>query len=94
MLATSDRRRATYDYKPVDDERWSKAQRIREVCEAHGVDARAAALQYPLRHPAVASVIPGVWKVEEVKTNLALMDSEIPDALWDDLTEAGLARGI
>jgi len=94
LLATADRSRATYDYKPVDDERWTKAQRIREICEAHGVDARAAALQYPLRHPAVASVIPGVRSVEEVRTNLALIDSDIPDSLWDDLAEAGLARRI
>jgi D-threo-aldose 1-dehydrogenase len=60
MLAVSNRKRATYDYKPVDDERWQKAQRIREICDTHAVDIRAAALQYPLRHPAVVSVIPGV----------------------------------
>lgn len=94
LLAVTERRRATYDYKPVDDERWQKAQRIRAVCEAHGVDTRAAALQYPLRHRAVAAVIPGVWTVEEVQTNLALFDSEIPDALWDDLATEGLVRRI
>ena len=55
---------------------------------------RAAALQYPLRHPAVASVIPGVWSVEEVRANLALLAAELPEALWDDLADAGLARQI
>lgn len=94
MLAVTDRKRATYDYKPVDDARWEKAGRIHEVCEAHGVDVRAAALQYPLRHPAVASVIPGVWKVAEVTTNLDLINSDIPPALWDDLAAADLARKI
>ena len=94
LLAATERRRATYDYKPVDDERWAVAQRIRMVCEGHGVDVRAAALQYPLRHPAVASVIPGVWNLEEVKTNLALAQLDIPDALWDELAEAGLAREV
>jgi D-threo-aldose 1-dehydrogenase len=94
LLAQTDRRRATYDYKPVDDVRWERAQRIREICSARGVDARAAALQYPLRHPAVASVIPGVWRLEEVETNLSLFQTEIPDALWDDLADAGLARKI
>lgn len=92
LLAVDERRRATYDYKPVDDARWERAQQIREVCGAHGVDMRAAALQYPLRHPAVASVIPGVRSVEEVRVNLALMAEELPDALWDDLADAGLAR--
>ncbi|MCZ6617032.1 MAG: aldo/keto reductase [Gammaproteobacteria bacterium] len=92
LLAATERKRATYDYRPVDDARWARAQHIRAVCEVHGVDPRAAALQYPLRHPAVASVIPGVWTVEEVKTNLMLIKSDIPDVLWDDLAEAGLAR--
>ena len=51
ILATDDRRQATYDYKPAPDHLWEKAQAIRRMCESHGVDPRAAALQYPLRHP-------------------------------------------
>ena len=94
LLAVDERRKATYDYKPVDDARWERAQQIREVCVAHGADIRAAALQYPLRHSAVASVIPGVWSVEEVRANLDLMAAELPEALWDDLADAGLARRI
>ena len=91
MLARSDRRRATYDYKPVDDTRWHKALKIREICDAHDVDIRAAALQYPLRHPAVAAVIPGVWQVEEVLTNLECFSAEIPSALWEELAAENLA---
>jgi D-threo-aldose 1-dehydrogenase len=94
LLANSERRRATYDYKPVDDVRWEKAQAIRRVCDAHGVDIRAAALQYPLRHPAIAAVIPGSWKVEEVQTNLELFHTPLPDALWVDLAAEGLSREI
>ena len=91
ILATDDRRRATYDYKPAPDHLWRKAQAIRRMCEDHGVDPRAAALQYPLRHPAVAAVIPGVWAVREVEENLALMAADIPTALWRDLAAAELA---
>ncbi len=94
ILATDDRRRATYDYKPAPDHLWKKAQAIRRMCESHGVDPRAAALQYPLRHPAVAAVIPGVWAVEEVRDNLAFYAVEIPDALWRDLADAGLALPV
>jgi len=94
ILAVADRERATYDYEPVDDDRWEKANRIRNVCEAHEVDIRAASLQYPLRHPAVASVIPGIREVDEMTTNLALINAEIPDALWDDLAAAELVRKI
>ena len=94
ILATDDRRRATYDYKPAPERLFEKAQAIRRMCEAHGVDPRAAALQYPLRHRAVAAVIPGVWSTAEVAQNLELFAEPIPDALWRDLAEAELARAI
>ncbi len=94
ILATDERRRATYDYKPAPEKLWRKAQAIRRMCESHGVDPRAAALQYPLRHPAVAAVIPGVWAVHEVETNLELIAADIADALWHDLAEADLAQMI
>ena len=94
ILATDDRRRATYDYKPAPEHLWHKAQAIRRMCESHGVDPRAAALQYPLRHPAVAAVIPGVQAVEEVETNLELVATDLPDALWRDLAAADLARAL
>ena len=94
ILATDERRRATYDYKPAPEALWQKAQAIRRMCESHGVDPRAAALQYPLRHPAVAAVIPGVWAVSEVEANLDLIAADIPDALWRDLAAADLARAI
>lgn len=94
LLATTQRDRATYDYKPVDDERWERAQKIRQICEKHEVDIRAAALQYPLRHPAVASVIPGSISLAELKANLTLVNRPIPSALWSDLEAAGLVRAI
>ena len=94
ILTTDDRERATYDYKPAPDHLWRKAQAIRRMCESHGVDPRAAALQYPLQHAAVAAVIPGVRAREEVATNLDLVACDIPHALWRDLAEAGLAREV
>ena len=94
ILATDDRRRATYDYKPAPEHLWRKAQAIRRRCESHDVDPRAAALQYPLRHAAVAAVIPGVWAVREVEENLALFAAPIPDALWADLADAGLTQAV
>lgn len=94
ILATDDRRHATYDYKPAPDHLWEKAQAIRRMCESHGVDPRAAALQYPLRHPSVAAVIPGVRAMDELETNLDLFARDIPAALWRDLAEAGLAREV
>lgn len=92
LLANPERRRATYDYKPVSDELWNRAQRIRQICNTHGVDMRAAALQYVLSHSAVASVIPGVWRTSEVDDNVALIAQNLPEQLWSDLHQANLAR--
>ena len=94
LLAQTERRFATYDYKPSSDELWEKASAIRVICEKHSVDMRAAALQYPLRHKAVASVIPGVRSLDEMKENIGLIGEEIPDALWRDLDAAGLSPYI
>ena len=94
LLAVTDRAQATYDYKPVDDARWDRVQQIRAVCARHDVPIQAAALQYPLRHPAVASVIPGAKSVAELTANVEFVTTPIPDALWDDLDAAGLAPKV
>jgi D-threo-aldose 1-dehydrogenase len=51
-----------------------------------------AAFQFPLRHPAVVSVIPGGQGVAEMEANLAAAQAEIPSALWADLKAEGLMR--
>jgi D-threo-aldose 1-dehydrogenase len=52
----------------------------------------AAALQFPLMHPAVAAVIPGAKAPSEVEANVKLMRQPIPAALWRDLKSEGLLR--
>ena len=94
LLAQTERRFATYDYKPSPDDLWEKANAILSICEQYGVDRRAAALQYPLRHKAVASVIPGVRSLDGMNENLQLIGAEIPDRLWRDLDAAGLSPYI
>ncbi len=93
LLTNIERSKATYDYRPASDELWNRSQQLREICNRHGVDIRAAALQYPLRHPAVAAVIPGARALDEVLDNRKLIDAPIPDALWDELESTDLTRG-
>jgi D-threo-aldose 1-dehydrogenase len=52
----------------------------------------AAALQFPLGHPAVSSVIPGPNAPDQVRTNLAWMRHEIPPDLWPELKAEGLVH--
>jgi D-threo-aldose 1-dehydrogenase len=54
------------------------------------VPLAAAALQFPLAHPAVAAIIPGPRAAAEFEANLALLRQPIPAALWADLREQGL----
>jgi D-threo-aldose 1-dehydrogenase len=83
---------ATYNYVEAPDDVVAKARRIHEMCARHGVDPKAAALQFPLAHPAVATVITGARKPAEIQANARLMATPIPAGLWDDLRDADLLR--
>jgi D-threo-aldose 1-dehydrogenase len=83
---------ATYNYSPAPDDVLAKARAIKDVCAAHSVPLRAAALQFPLGHPAVATVVVGARTPSEVDDTMAMAAVEIPGNLWDDLKERGLMR--
>jgi D-threo-aldose 1-dehydrogenase len=76
---------ATHDYVAAPAQLIDKAQRIEAVCQRHGVELGAAAMQFPLFHPAVCSVIPGALGVTEVKQNVGRMSAKIPSDLWSEL---------
>lgn len=63
---------------------------IEAVCARHGVPLIAAAIQFPLGHAAVSSVIPGGKSTAEVRSNVELMNVPIPAAFWSELKAAGL----
>ena len=69
-----------------------KVAKIEQVCADHKVALPAAALQFPLTHPSVCSVIPGSRNTDELKRNLDLFRTPIPKTLWSDLKSAGLMR--
>jgi len=90
VLATGVTQAARYDYAAVPGEIAARVEAIQQVCSRHDVDLRAAALQFPLAHPAVASVIPGAVSALEVQGNLKSMARSIPDDFWEGLKENGL----
>jgi len=81
---------ATYNYTPVDPETLGRAQRIYDVCAAERVDVGAAALQFPLAHPAVVTVVAGLRSVGEVRSAVERLNAELPASLWEHLREEGL----
>jgi D-threo-aldose 1-dehydrogenase len=90
ILAVGPRAGATFNYRAAPPEMMDKAARIAQVCERHQVPLKAAALQFILAHPAIASVIPGARSVAEVEENARMVELAIPGELWAELKEAGL----
>jgi D-threo-aldose 1-dehydrogenase len=76
---------ATHDYVAAPAPLIEKAQKIEAICRRHGVELGAAAMQFPLFHPALCSVIPGALSVGEVKQNVERMGVKIPSDLWSEL---------
>ena len=92
ILATGAVPGARYNYQPASPELLDRVARIEAVCRAHGVPLAAAAIQFPLGHKAVASIIPGAISPAEVERNRNLIEQAIPAELWADLRSAGLLR--
>ena len=90
ILAVGASAGATYDYKPALPPVLDKVRRIEAVCRRHGVELPTAALQFPLGHPRLASIVAGATKPDEVRQNVARMAVPIPADLWRELKHEGL----
>ncbi len=92
VLATGPKPGAYYNYSEAPQDVLDRVARIEVVCTRHSVRLIEAALQFPLQHPSVVSVIPGGQRPAEVESNRALLDAKLPAALWADLKKEGLLR--
>lgn len=92
ILATGPIVGARYDYAPASEEILRRVRALNDVCVAHDTPLIAAALQFPLGHPAVKSVIPGASSPYEVRQNVEIFETPIPADLWSDLKSQGLIR--
>jgi D-threo-aldose 1-dehydrogenase len=90
ILATGAAAGAIYDSRPATPAVLDRVRRIEAICARHGVPLGACALQFPLGHPAVASVVFGAKSAAEVKRNVGWFETDIPADLWRDLARAGL----
>lgn len=92
ILATGSDNPGIYNYQSPTDDILERVRGMEAACERHGVALAAAALQFPLAHPVVASVIPGADTPERVRQNLANIQAPIPDAFWQELRAQSLIR--
>ncbi len=83
---------ATFNYEPAAAALLDKANKLADICESHGTTLPAAALAFPLAHPAVAGIAVGCRTPAEVHTNASLARTHVPTPLWSDLKSAGLLR--
>jgi D-threo-aldose 1-dehydrogenase len=81
-----------YNYREAPSDLVARARRIQAVCERHGVPLRAAAVQFPLGHPAVQTVLVGCRSAEQVEDSVRMFETPIPSAMWDELRAEKLVR--
>tara|TARA_B100000029_G_scaffold58977_1_gene53120 strand:- start:12226 stop:13209 length:984 start_codon:yes stop_codon:yes gene_type:complete len=85
ILAQGSINGAKYNYQPAPLPILETVRQIEAICTNHGVPLKAAALQFPLAHPAVISVIPGARSPEEVNENVKMIEFDIPTEFWSEL---------
>jgi D-threo-aldose 1-dehydrogenase len=76
---------AQHNYMEPSREVIDRVRRLEVVCARHGVSLGAAALQFPLAHPAVVAVLPGPRTAEQVEASVRWLEETIPDGLWREL---------
>lgn len=94
ILATGPTASARYFYEAAPQDIVSRTSAIQARCEAHGVPLGAAALQFALGHPAVASVVPGFATARQLAQACDWLATPIPPALWETLCADGLLQGL
>ena len=94
ILATGTRHQATplYDYAPAPEEMIKRTGDIEDICEKYNVNLAAAALQFPMAHPAVSSVIPGLSSPRRIAQTIDLYNEKIHPDFWSELKTNRLIR--
>jgi len=76
---------AKFDYEVAPSALVAEAQRLDGICSAHAVSLKAAAIQFPLTHRAVAAVLTGARSEDELRDNVAMFETPLPPGLWNAL---------
>ncbi len=92
ILATGAIPGAKYEYADAPAAILERVQRMEAVCATYGVSLKAAALQFPLAHPAVTTIVPGAAHPSQVDENIDLLSQSIPPDVWAALKSEGLLR--
>ena len=83
-ILTNPQAGATFNYQPATPEVLARAQKIEKFFTERGVSLAQAALQFPMRHPAISAILVGCRSEYEVKRNVELYNTTISDEIWDE----------
>ena len=81
-----------FNYAPADEATLAAAADLAAICERHEVPLKAAAIQFPFAHPAIACVLSGTVEQRHLRENAEFLEIDIPAALWADIRAAGHVR--
>lgn len=76
---------ATYEYGAAPREMLERARTLAAAAELHGIELPDLAIQHPLRHPAITTVVLGMRTARQVRENLARAAARIPEELWEQI---------
>ena len=80
----------TYNYRKPSKEIINKIKIIEKICKDFEVNIGAVSLQFPLLHPSVVSIIPGMINENQVKANIENLAKPIPKELWKELKKQSI----
>ena len=83
---------ALFNYENAPQELLDKARALKAICERHGANLKAAAIQFVLAHPAIVSTIPGPASIAQLEDNVAMSQLAIPPEVWAEMKSEGLIR--
>jgi D-threo-aldose 1-dehydrogenase len=75
----------TFDYHAAPESLFERRRVLEQTCARYDVPLAAAAIQFPLLHPAVTSVVVGARTPGEIEEDVRLLDLPVPDGLWDSI---------
>jgi D-threo-aldose 1-dehydrogenase len=90
ILATGPVKNANFHHQAAGQEILDRVTKMQNICNEFNVPLAAAAIQFPLKHPAISSVVIGSRSAQRMQQNVDYYHTDIPDALWSALKEKNI----
>ncbi|MGD0733457.1 MAG: aldo/keto reductase [Terracidiphilus sp.] len=88
ILAAPKRGRKIFNYADAGPEIVTRVEALRAVCDDYNVPLAAAAISFPMRHPAVTCVVIGANTPPQLRQNVDWFNAGLPEAIWADIDHA------